>query len=58
VPVSDLAPDQVFIAVAESRTSPMTDDFFAAAQATAEITAEFGNYEMWQIVDDTVSRRG
>lgn len=58
VPVSDLAPDQVFIAMAKSRTSPMADDFFAAAQATAEITAECGNYEMWQIVNDTVSRRG
>jgi len=51
VPVPDLAPDQVCLAVAESRTAPVVDDFFTAAQATAEITAECGNYEMWQQVD-------
>jgi DNA-binding transcriptional LysR family regulator len=44
VPVPDLAPDQVCLAVAAPRTSPMVDDFFAAAQATAEVTAECGNY--------------
>jgi hypothetical protein len=33
---------------AESCTSPVVDDFFTAAQATAEITAECGNYEMWE----------
>jgi len=48
VPVTDLAPDQVYLAVAASRTSPVVDDFYTAAQATAEITAECGNYEMWQ----------
>ena len=48
VPVSDVAPDQVCLAVAASRTSPLVDDFVAAAQAAAEITAECGNYEMWQ----------
>jgi DNA-binding transcriptional LysR family regulator len=48
VPVSDVAPDQVCLAVAASRTSPVVDDFVAAAQATAAITAECGNYEMWQ----------
>ena len=48
VPVSDVAPDQVCLAVAASRTSPVVDDFLAAAQATAAITAECGNYEMWQ----------
>lgn len=48
VPVKDLAPDQVCLAVAASRTSPLVDDFLNAAQATAEITAECGNYEMWQ----------
>ncbi|MGD9990683.1 LysR substrate-binding domain-containing protein [Pseudonocardia sp.] len=58
VPVSDLAPDQIFVAMAASRTSPMADDFFAAAQATAEITAECGNYEMWQIVTDAASKLG
>jgi len=35
---------QVCLAVAASRTSPVVDDFFTAAQATAEITAECGNY--------------
>ncbi|MFG2967334.1 LysR family transcriptional regulator [Streptomyces sp. NPDC048288] len=48
VPVPDLAPEQVCLAVAESRTSPLVDVFLAAAQATADITAECGNYEMWQ----------
>ncbi|MEU8611558.1 LysR substrate-binding domain-containing protein [Actinoplanes sp. NPDC048791] len=49
VPVPDLAPDQVCLAVAESRTSPLVDDFITAARGTAEITAECGNYEMWQV---------
>jgi DNA-binding transcriptional LysR family regulator len=49
VPIPDLAPDQVCLAVAASRTSPVVDDFFTAAQATAEITAECGNYDMWQL---------
>ena len=48
VPVSDVAPDQVCLAVVASRTSTVVDDFVAAAQATAAITAECGNYEMWQ----------
>jgi DNA-binding transcriptional LysR family regulator len=48
VPVPDLAPDQVCLAVPASRLSPVVDDFFTAAQAAAEITAECGNYEMWQ----------
>jgi len=48
VPIPELAPEQVCLAVAESRTSRMVDDFLAAAQETAEITAECGNYEMWQ----------
>jgi DNA-binding transcriptional LysR family regulator len=58
VPVPDLPPEQVYLAMAASRTSPMADDFFAAAQATAEITAECGNYEMWQLANDAVSKRG
>ncbi|MER6440232.1 LysR substrate-binding domain-containing protein [Streptomyces sp. NPDC001185] len=58
VPIPDLSPDQVCLAAAESQTSPMVDDFFAAAQATAEITAECGNYEMWQLGSDTLSKRG
>ena len=45
VPIPELAPDQVCLAMAASRTSPLADDFFSAAQATAEITAECGNYE-------------
>ncbi|MEU1436364.1 LysR substrate-binding domain-containing protein [Streptomyces sp. NPDC005786] len=58
VPVLDLAPDQVFVAMAASRTSPLADDFFAAAQATAGITAECGNYEMWQLVTEAAAQRG
>lgn len=56
VPVADLAPDQVFVAMAATRTSSMADDFFTAAQETAEITAECGNYEMWQIVTGATSQ--
>lgn len=58
VPIPDLAPDQVCLAVAASRTSPVVDDFFAAAQAMAETTAECGNYEMWQPGSDAVSEHG
>jgi len=58
VPIPDLAPDQVCLAVAASRTSPLVNDFFTAAQATAEITAECGNYEMWQLGSGAVSRYG
>ncbi|WP_250852760.1 hypothetical protein [Streptomyces rhizosphaericus] len=58
VPIPDLAPDQVCFAVAASRTSPVVDDFFTAAQATAEVTAECGNYEMWQRGIDAVSQHG
>ncbi|MGW7688770.1 LysR family transcriptional regulator [Streptomyces asiaticus] len=58
VPIPDLAPDQVCLAVAASRTSPVVDDFFTAAQATAEVTAECGNYEMWQLVSGAVSKHG
>jgi DNA-binding transcriptional LysR family regulator len=49
VPIPDLAPAQVCLAVAASRTSPVVDDFLTAAQETAGITAECGNYEMWQL---------
>ncbi|AUA15067.1 LysR family transcriptional regulator [Streptomyces sp. SID8382] len=55
VPVPDLAPDQVCLAVAASRTSPLVADFFTAAQAAAEITAECGNYEMWQLGSGAVA---
>jgi DNA-binding transcriptional LysR family regulator len=55
VPIPDLAPDQVYLAMAAVRTSPLVDDFFAAAQATAEITAECGNYEMWRLGNGAVS---
>jgi DNA-binding transcriptional LysR family regulator len=58
VPIPDLAPDQVCLAVAESRTSPLVDDFLSAAQATSEITAECGNYEMWQLGGDAASKHG
>ncbi|SEC96630.1 LysR family transcriptional regulator [Streptomyces melanosporofaciens] len=56
VPVPDLASDQVCLAVAASHTSPVVDDFFSAAQAAAEITAECGNYEMWQLGGGAVSK--
>ncbi|WP_406099711.1 LysR family transcriptional regulator [Streptomyces sp. NBC_01013] len=58
VPIPDLAPDQVCLAVAASRTSPVVDAFFAAAQATAEITAECGNYEMWKLGSSPASKHG
>jgi DNA-binding transcriptional LysR family regulator len=58
VPIPDLAPDQVCLAMAATRTSPVVDDFFAAAQATAEITAECGNYEMWHLGNGAVSKHG
>ncbi len=45
VPVPELAPDQMCLAMVASRTSPLADDFFAAARATAEITADCGNWE-------------
>jgi hypothetical protein len=48
LPVPDLTPDQVCLAMAASHLSPLAEDFFAAAQEAAEITAECGNYEMWQ----------
>ncbi|MFF5075822.1 LysR family transcriptional regulator [Actinoplanes sp. NPDC000266] len=47
VPVSDLALDQVCVAISASNTSPSAGDFLVAAQETAEITAECGNREMW-----------
>ncbi|TQS47087.1 LysR substrate-binding domain-containing protein [Cryptosporangium phraense] len=45
VPVADLASDQVCLAVAASRTSPVIDDFVAAALQTAEVTAECGSFD-------------
>jgi hypothetical protein len=56
VPVTDLAPDRVCLAVAASRTSPVVDDFLAAAHATAEVTAECGNDDMWQTASGAASR--
>ncbi len=56
VPIPDLTPDQVCLAVAASNTSPIVDDFVAAAQSAVEITAECGNYEMWQLGGDAVTR--
>jgi DNA-binding transcriptional LysR family regulator len=58
VPVPDMAPDQVCLAVAASRVSPVVEDFVTAARATAEVTAECGNYEMWQLGGDGVPGRG
>jgi DNA-binding transcriptional LysR family regulator len=57
VPVSDLASDQVCLAVAASHTSPVVDDFFTAAQTAAEVTAECGNHEMWQLGSGAVPMR-
>jgi hypothetical protein len=45
LPVPELAPEQVCLAVAASRTSPVVDDFCTAVRATAEITAECGNHD-------------
>jgi len=58
LPVPDLAPDQVCLAMAASHLSPVAEDFFAAAQATAEITAECGNYEMWQRGGPAAAKHG
>jgi DNA-binding transcriptional LysR family regulator len=52
VPVLDLAPEQVCLAISATRTSPVADAFFAAAQATAQITAECGNHEMWERIPE------
>ncbi len=57
VPVTDLASDQVCLAVPTSRTSPLIDDFLAAARETAEVTAECGNYEMWQLGGDAAAAK-
>jgi hypothetical protein len=48
--------------VAAARTSPLADDFAAAAQATAEITAECGNHEAYaegrvEVSDDGLTVR-
>ncbi|MER7639050.1 LysR substrate-binding domain-containing protein [Streptomyces sp. NPDC126522] len=56
VPIPDLTPDQVCLAVAASHISPVVEDFVTAAQSAAEITAECGNYEMWQLGGDAATR--
>ncbi|MFI5586475.1 LysR family transcriptional regulator [Amycolatopsis sp. NPDC051758] len=58
VPIPDLAPEQVCLAVAASRNSPVVDDFFTAAQEAAETTAECGNYEMWQRGGEAAAKQG
>jgi DNA-binding transcriptional LysR family regulator len=58
VPVSDMRPDQVCLAVATSRSPHLVDDFVSAALAAAEITAECGNYEMWQLGGETAAGNG
>jgi DNA-binding transcriptional LysR family regulator len=55
VPIPELAPDQVCLAMAASRTSPLADDFFTAAQTTAETTAECGNDETWRLASSAGS---
>jgi DNA-binding transcriptional LysR family regulator len=42
VPIPELVPDQVCLAVAESRESPLVEDFLAAARAVSEATAQAG----------------
>jgi hypothetical protein len=45
--------------MAATRTSsPVVDDFFTAAQSAAEITAECGNYEMWQLGNGALPKHG
>ncbi|MGQ4483603.1 LysR family transcriptional regulator [Streptomyces sp. SAS_276] len=56
VPIPDLTPDQVCLAVAASHVSPVVEDFVAAARSAAEITAECGNYEMWHLGGDAATR--
>ncbi|MFF6992314.1 LysR substrate-binding domain-containing protein [Streptomyces sp. NPDC010273] len=56
VPIPDLTPDQVCLAVAASHMSPVVEDFVAAAQSAAEVTAECGNYEMWHLGGDAATR--
>ncbi len=55
VPVRDLAPDQVCLATATAHLSPVVEDFFTAARAAAEITAECGNHEMWQLGGEAIA---
>ncbi|MEV6448143.1 LysR substrate-binding domain-containing protein [Amycolatopsis sp. NPDC051716] len=55
VAVPDLAPDQVCLAMATAHLSPVVEDFFTAAQTAAEITAECGNHEMWQLGGEAVA---
>ena len=58
VPVTDLAPDRVCLAVPASRISPLVDDFLTAARATSDITAECGNYEMWRLGGEAAAKHG
>ncbi|GII59106.1 LysR family transcriptional regulator [Planotetraspora thailandica] len=58
VPIPDLSAEQVCLAVPAARTSPLVDDFVAAARATAEITEECGNYEMWQLGGESAATNG
>jgi hypothetical protein len=46
----------VCLAVAASRISPLVDDFRTAAQATSDVTAECGNYEVWQLGGDAAAK--
>ncbi|WP_372669185.1 hypothetical protein [Amycolatopsis kentuckyensis] len=55
VRVPDLGPDKVCLAVATLQLSPVVDDFITAAQAVAKSTAEYGNYDMWQLGCDAIA---
>jgi hypothetical protein len=48
-----VADAEVCLAVATSHLSPVIEDIFTAAQTAAAITAECGNYEMWQLTTTT-----
>jgi len=58
VPVRDVAPEQVCVAVAATLGSPLADAFLAAALASADVTAECGNEEMWRRGGPDAAERG
>jgi DNA-binding transcriptional LysR family regulator len=47
-----------FLARSATVASLMVDHFLTAAQETAEITAECGNYEMWQLGSGGAAKHG
>jgi DNA-binding transcriptional LysR family regulator len=57
VPIPELAPDQVCLAVAASTTSPMVGDFVAAARSTTGVTSGCGYHEKPQLGGEAAARR-